>query len=319
MSLNFDSKPWDAKVEQAEAVYARPNSTDADMDKLSDARKARCRAKIACVDKQPLPFLQGLLIAVERRGADKAAGGWHRSPTLDEWYDAADGGVWDSDYAAANTPENRRVLHTLLSAMVECPRTWARSAVVRHLRAQGKQKQTKYTGNGVLGARNALAWKGDDVIGTMAVLMDTGELWDPRNVRVADALCVQCEGFDYYPSEAVWEASYKTGANPFAFNHTKRNTRLLKQLCTTLEHMGLGPALTRPSPKGPAKARKAKVFKPGDKVTKGNARDLPLGAVLDMPKGHRPYTYGARRLWLLNRQKTGGMWGCGEAATSARS
>lgn len=246
MGLNFDSKPWDAKVEKAQ--YGR-YSSDLDRRNMRVVQSARFRAKAASVNEQPLPLLQGLLITVDTRQG-LMLDPHHGSPKLDTWYDSSDEAPWEEAYKQANTPVNRRVLHTFLSALIECPRTWARSAMTRHLRGTGKQRQTKYTGNGIFGAGSG--WGAKDVINVLKVLMETSDQWG-LDVRVADSLCTQVEGFGGYPSREVREEAYQKCVDPFAVTQTKRNTRLLKVLCTTLEHMGLGPELQRPASKASPK------------------------------------------------------------------
>ncbi len=279
MTLKFDSGTWSRRTTESEKrAYRRASSTDADIERHWTLMKMAGAAKITAVEKQALPFLQGLIVTVGTRGANLGSGWWL---DVDDFYKPL------VDFDANNTPENRRVLHTLLQALIECPRTWARSAVQRHLRGTGKQKETKYTGNGVFGTGSG--WKEDETTLVMKVLMGTT---NDRglNISTADVLCMYVEGFEDLNEEA-WEAAgqaWENGkdVNPFAVTQTKRNVRFLKNLSTTLEHMGLGPEMARPAPKV-KKTRKAKTFKVGDKVTTRNMRDVPVGGRVEVTQKAR--------------------------------
>ena len=164
------------------------------------------------------------------------------------------------------TDRTRRELHTMLAALRDCPKTWAKSAFMRMLRGTGAQKTYAHEATGTFG---------------------TGSGWKTRELDcVADPLFngVSSEVFVWYdprindyPDEEMWEAAFATGGNgnPFAFTLVEKDKEFINKVLALLEADGIGGPLPKPTRKGKGKTKQWKV---GDRVSSGNIRLLPVGA-----------------------------------------
>ena len=258
------------KAYHAKAQEFWDSRADDSWDRREALKNAHNVKRALRVRQRAIPFLEGFIILVGSKGSEVA--------DLYTWYEQA--GTEDGQFLLDqhNTPENRRVLYTILRALGEIPKTWARSAFGRHLRGQGKQKDTGYYGNGVFGAGSGWTQRELDPI---LIAMADG------NNASSEVLVYLDPQFADYPDAEMFEAAYAAAsgdANPFAMTLVHRDTEFINVLCGTLEHMGLGPEMDKPAPKRKPKTRKPKVFKVGNKVTARNKRDLLPGATIKPEK-----------------------------------
>ncbi|HEU5114546.1 MAG TPA: hypothetical protein VFT82_02145 [Candidatus Paceibacterota bacterium] len=171
-----------------------------------------------------------------------------------------------------DTPETRRALHTILRAFSEVPKSWARSAFVRFLRGNGKQKEAKYHGAGMFGLD--YGWKGEEVTAVCAVIADETSPYSQALVTYAN---VEKEIREADPDYQV--TSYDVR---FKAVRAERDVEFLTALCSMLEKRGLAP-IPKPKERKPKKTRVPKQFVPGDVVTLRNMRDVPLPAHVRIP------------------------------------
>ncbi|MFH1429941.1 MAG: hypothetical protein ABIG71_00280 [Candidatus Uhrbacteria bacterium] len=171
-----------------------------------------------------------------------------------------------------DTPESRRALYTILRALTEVPKSWAKSAFIRFLRGTGKQKGAKYHGAGTFGVN--YGWKEQQVEAICNVIAD----WDARYSQmlmqyadVAEEIREEDPDFEVVDSQAT-----------FAATRVERDVDFLNALCGILEQRGLCP-VPKPADQKPKKERKPKTFKPGDIILKRTLRDLPLPAHVRIP------------------------------------
>lgn len=207
-------------------------------------------------------FLNALIILVGNRGT--------KYVPFDMAFEKSGSHDLKKELAKHDTPEVRRTLYTILKALTEVPKSWARSAFVRFLRGIGKQKNEKYHGAGMLGAQ--YGWKGNEVTFICEVVAGSHELYAQVLMSYADMEKEIREIREADPEFQITDYSVK-----FKAVNVERDVKFLNQLCSILEAKGLA-AVPTPSPEKPTKPRKVKVFKPGDVIRRKDLRDLPLPA-----------------------------------------
>lgn len=227
-------------------------------DEQDAINKAHQIETIRRAQARPNDFLNGLLVLVGNRGASYLE--------FDTAFDHSTDPKVTKEIIAANTPEARRNLYTILRALTEVPKSWATSAFCRFLRGTGKQKDAKYHGAGTFGVR--YGWKEQEVEQICRIITSRG--------MYADCLMSYADVADeIHNADPDFEiVDYHT---TFTATRVERDVTFLNTLCKLLEGQGLGPVPT-PAPVKPKKARKIKVFKSGDIVRKKDLRDLPLPA-----------------------------------------
>lgn len=174
-----------------------------------------------------------------------------------------------------NTPENRRTLHTVLRGLAEVPRSWACSAVTRHFRGTGRQKDDKYAGCGVLGAD--YGWTTDQTRNVCGILADGS---NPYSVVLMTYMDAQ-EALREAEEDGELDPMDRNPAAEFAATSVRRDTVFIDCLCGILEARGLA-EMPEPKVKAPKKEHVPKVFQAGDIVTARNIRDLPLPALVEV-------------------------------------
>jgi hypothetical protein len=187
------------------------------------------------------------------------------------------------DNSAFNTPEHRRDLYTFLKGYSETPASYAMSATTRFFRGIGKQKGMKNFGCGAFGTKSK--WKNDEVKNVVDMLIPAHYDSMP-NVTLPDlfAVCNNTEDAIYRRIEeldAKGDYDHDLWGATFKATNIKRDKDYLLELCANLKDKGLAPAVVH-APKPVKKARKKKVFKNGDKITKSNIRDLPFGSEIEL-------------------------------------
>lgn len=212
-------------------------------------------------------FAAGLLLLVGTR---------NKCYKLDDLFTHSKNEKLQEELANHNTPENRRALHTLLKALSEIPRNWARSTFVRHLRNNGTQKgkEYKYYGKGAFGAD--FGWKEKELSLVCDVLM--GNEYSSYGQMLIAYADVESEIRTEDP-DLEGERSYEA---TFAGTRTEKYKPLIDKLCEILEKDGLA-SVPEPKKKAPSKPRPKKEFKPGDTIRKGTLKDLPLPALVRVP------------------------------------
>ena len=270
---------WDNKIKQARV---RRHDQDRDTWKRGQRVVAQRRARIIALAKErPYEYLANLITIVSSRGA---AG----QPDLEGAYVDFDPDEVDT----YNTPEGRWWTDKFLEAVANMPTTYAVSAARRYLKGNGKQAKLTTPGVGLMSVNNG--WKGKEVDLVTAMFFDTtfgAPCYDPEYIgEHSDA------DLDEDQREELWESGAAYSA--MRCEKDKDFIQELRDILATMEMKA--PNITPPKPKKP---RKIKVFKVGDKVTKRNARDLPVGAVIgfvgkpnkwrcgdaDVPKSHKNY------------------------------
>lgn len=190
---------------------------------------------------------------------------FHEKGTTPLSWDEAFGGLGER-LTAADTPETRKHVHAVLTALKTVPRSWAKSAATRFFRgtgAQGKPPWSNKPGAGVLS--KDYDWKQYQAEWFMEFFY-TGHFCD---------LFFPDDSPDCYGAEA-YEID-EAGGNRFAATRKERDDEFFDALIGVLEARGLAQVIDKPDIPQP-KPHKAKVFQPGDKVTTKNVRDLPSGS-----------------------------------------
>lgn len=218
------------------------------------------------VQQRPEEFLDGLLVFVGSRCTQYVE--------FDKAFAESDDPAYRKEVLLANTPENRRILFTLLKALTEVPRSWATSAFLRFLRGTGKQKDAKYHGAGTFGTR--YGWREDEVKALSEVLTQSRYRSSYASVLMSYA-DVEAEIEEDDPDYEVVDYDAK-----FKAVRANRDVAFINRLCDILDAQGLGP-VPLPAEEKPKKERKAKQFHSGDIIRKSNLRDLPLPAHIQMP------------------------------------
>lgn len=149
------------------------------------------------------------------------------------------------------------------------PTTYAVSAARRYLKGNGKQAKLTTPGVGLMSV--AQGWKGKEVDRVTAMFFDTtfgAPCYDPEYIGTySDA------DLDEDQRDELWES----GA-AFSAMRCEKDTAFIQELRDILATMEMkAPNITPPKPKKP---RKIKIFSVGDRISKRNARDLPVGAVI---------------------------------------
>jgi len=205
----------------------------------SQVGRAWAAETIRRIERDPTPYLQGLVIVMGSRGAEPrgvVTGCWHVNGhgqvSAPGWYERAVDrpDEWEAMYQKYNTDDTRQNLHTLLSALAEIPQSWAMSAFKRFLRGIGKQKGAKYTGAGMFD-RNS-GWKAREVEGVARLLADSrgtmfGALWPADPLNYYDP--------DYDPYGALGGEIEDEGGDRWAATRVERNKPFIDKLCKMLE------------------------------------------------------------------------------------
>lgn len=213
-------------------------------------------------------FLNALLAFVSGRGRTY----WD----FDDAFEHSDDPENVQAIAQCDTPEHRRVLHTILKALCEIPRTWAPSAFSRFLRGIGKQKGAKYYGAGSLGTSSG--WTQREVEAVCQQLAGDRHWQHPYSAVLMSYADVESEVSAAEEAGLVEEGTHYEVRNRAA--RATRDVEFIQRLCSMLEERGLGEM-----PQAPVierKPRKQKEFKPGDIVRSQSFVDLPLPARLRM-------------------------------------
>lgn len=205
----------------------------------------------------------------------------------------------EARHAAANTPETRWLVRTMLEAISKIPRSWGRSATMRFLRGTGKQKGTNYPGAGILSAERG--WREYEAT-ALAKMFHEGDF---------GSLFLSDVSADAYGEEGREIA--EEGGNRFAATSKDRDDAFIAKLIGMLDAEGVKAPIIAGKP--PPKPRKSKEFKPGDAVTQGNLRDVPTGAHLRMtvaeyPSGPKTGEFEAtERTWemVVESRETGSL------------
>lgn len=194
-------------------------------------------------------------------------------------YIAFDRAFVNSDYSEylkvlkrVDIPENRRILHTILKALTQIPKSWARSAFVRFLRGTGKQKKAKYYGAGSLGPQ--YGWTEREVTGVCEVIAGDTNPYAKVLMSYAD---VPKEIQNKDPDFEIVDHDVQ-----FKATCVERDIEFLHRLCQILENRGLAEVPDIKERKK-TKPHVPKIFKSGDIIRKGNLRDLPLPAYVRIP------------------------------------
>ena len=251
------------QLAELEAEHGRKKDSGMSWDEYWNQKKAIERAHLVAkagrVQERPDEFLNALLIFVGSRG---------------KLFIGLGGAFVHSDDAktiealdTCNTPETRRELYTILRALTEIPKSWARSAFVRFLRGIGKQKGAEYHGAGMFGT--AYGWKEKSVTAICEIITGKNSEYAHMLMSYAD---VEQELRDADPDFEVvdYDASFKA-------TRVERDIEFLNRLCEILEQRGLAD-IPKAEGQKPKKKRVPKVFKSGDIVRKGSIRDLPVPA-----------------------------------------
>ncbi len=258
---DVENNDYETKLEDA-----RRNRNWQDSEPI---RKAWLVKQVQRAQARPDEYINGLLVLVGSRGTQYLdfLGAFSKNDEPDVV----------AAVKANDTPEARRNLYTILRALTEIPKTWAKSALIRFLRGTGKQKGSKYHGAGTFGTD--YGWKGNEVeniceviaggegyaaANYCSVLMNYRDLYDDIS---------QAANNDYEEID-IDARNYATNVD--------RDIEFLKECCDILEVRGLGP-VPKPTPKKAKKPRKVKEFKSGDIIRKGTLRDLPLPAHVQVP------------------------------------
>ncbi|MBI5549491.1 MAG: hypothetical protein HY901_36860, partial [Deltaproteobacteria bacterium] len=139
--------------------------------------------------------------------------------------------------AKHDTPETRRLLHTMLGGLMEMPTTVAASGATDYFLGTGSFNQTKKAGVGLLSSSNAWAkeaqWKNADTQRVVQALFVDQEY---DSSHLGNLLTQPDEEFQGYPDARLWEAARNsTSASPFAMTHSVRNKELIGAMMRELE------------------------------------------------------------------------------------
>lgn len=258
----FTKAELDAQQAELTVLERTRKATNQDWDQFWAQEQALKRAHQlrtnARVHDRAEEFLNSLIILVGSR-AEVVVG-----------FNYAFAGSDKADFRRAlmelDTPEARRSLHTMLKALTEIPKSWARSAFVRFLRGTGKQAGAKYHGAGLFSSR--YGWREMNVTAIAEVIAGQG----PTARVLMSYADVEAEIAEVDPEFEVVESDVSRVAVRVA-----RDVDFLNQLCDMLEKRGLAD-LPVPKETKPTKAHVPHVFKPGDIIRAKAIRDLPLPA-----------------------------------------
>jgi len=251
---------WDSMLEKAketrdtdEFPHRNRQYNQSRCDRISAYHKAFQMERLRRIEARPGDVVDLLLVAFHEKG---------KTPIT---WEAAFGGL-DDRLKAANTPETRRHVHTVLQGLRVAPRSWAKSATTRFFRGTGKQGKPPWSnkvGAGVLAKE--YGWKTYEATWFVEFFY-----YHP----LCD-LFFSDDSPDCYGEEA--HEIDEEGGNRFAATRKERDDEFFEALTEVLEERGLADEIVMPDKK-PVKVRKPKVFKPGDRITTRNARDLPEGS-----------------------------------------
>lgn len=210
------------------------------------------------VHERATEFLNALIILVGSRGTKYADFGYVFSSS-----DAAD---IKEALASCDIPEARRQLYTILRALTEVPKTWARSAFVRFLRGIGKQRGAKYHGAGMFGTD--YGWKEKNISAICQVITGNGAYAKVlmSYADVAEEVREVDSDFEFVDYEVEFKGV-----------RVERDVEFLNQLCDMLDERGLAD-IPKAKEKGPKQPHKPRIFKSGDIIRQRTLRDLPLPA-----------------------------------------
>ena len=233
-------------------------------------------------------FLNGLIIRIGKRG--------HGHQYFDAFFSHSDSLDMKEMLSVYDVPETRRALHTILKALIEVPRSWGPSALVRFLRGIGKQSGLKYYGAGMFGVR--YGWTAKEITGVCSEIANGRAYYSGFSEvlmsyeDVEDKVRKACEAREIEkerklkesknanPDFEIIDEDSDTRSNenlPYGSTRAVRDIEFLNKLCSLLETKGLG-SLPVPQPEKPKKLRKPKIFKSGDVIRCKDLRDLPLPA-----------------------------------------
>lgn len=243
------------------SMQAAPLRDAKDYDGLERARSVLEGVRLQRASQHPGPVADALLLHVGTRGA--------QTPTIDDVFNDVGRRVGlDSPYGAPrsagidvavaarahDTPENRRLLHSILQGLRAMPTTVAGSGAVKYFLGTGSFAGKDKDGVGLLSSANKWAkdagWKNDDTTRVITALFQdhygSGD-WN----GVGKLLTQPKGGFQGYPDGPLWDAARESeySASPFAMTHSERNTTFIDALMKELEGRGLGAPLAYAAPK----------------------------------------------------------------------
>lgn len=251
--------------------YHKKDRTSFDFNSYWNEREC-CRIAyntklISLAKERPEDILNALLVCIDTKGEKYI-----------DFYSAFESNDSEQILAAiqkANTPENRRWLYTILKALTEIPKSWAKSALVRFLRGIGKQKDAKYHGAGLFGEK--YGWSTHQVDSICHIIASCNDY----SVSYSSIL-MSYDDVQEEIDEADPEWEEVKGDARFAATRAERDVEFLNKLCSMLEEKGLS-SIATPAPQKPKKAHVPKEFKAGDVIRKNTMRDLPLPAHIRIP------------------------------------
>lgn len=270
-----EKRAWKKKFADIKAEYKdKPDSNEQERAAekgVAHALKAEVSNKVL---ERAENLVDGLLFIVGKRGAEylrfRALFTFAKDPQV------------VARIEEANTPENRRELYTILRAFSEIPKSFGCTAFIKYLRGTGKPGQPKYAKHGQGMFAKEYGWTTDQVKRVCEFLMGYHYEHKPHfgsyQSVVNSYADVQDEIYKDDP-DLDKDGAYKA---TFAATRAEKNIPLLEKMIAILEERGLGPIPT-PKKTGPKKKRVPKKFKPGDKIRRGNLRDLPLPALVKVP------------------------------------
>ncbi len=263
-------KSWEGRLKDLEAEH-RKGGTYLE-SKYYAEEKAIKLEELALVKQRVLQrvgeFTDALLLMVAERGTKQYPLGWIFSHSAEARVIV--------DIERANTPENRRDLHTLMSALKTTPKSWGRSAFVRFLRDNGEQANPKYKYPGKGLFAKEYGWKTDQLNMICDQLLGNRwhESWELG--RVLNSFADVADEIREDDEEMEKEGSYKA---TFSATRAERNNELIDEVLSVLERRGLAP-MPEPKKSEPKPPRQPKQFSPGDKIRSATLRDLPLPALV---------------------------------------
>lgn len=254
----WEAKKTAARIHRPEDVVFRADSPNPYYQSVYDRLRAIESAweveRLRRIRSRSDDLLNLLLVAFHERGSQAIT-----------WEDVYEGGLGDR-LSAANTPEVRKHVHTVLRGLKSVPRSWAKSATTRFFRGIGKQGEPPWSekpGAGVLS--KDYGWRTFEAEWYVEFFYR-----EPLNgVFFTD------DSVNPYSEEG--HEIDEEGGNRFAATTKSRDDEFFDTLISILEARGLAPDIDKPNIP-PPKPHKAKVFAPGDVITSRNLRDLPKNA-----------------------------------------
>lgn len=249
-----------------------------DYDRQRNAvENERMTAIVEAVKQRSVEYVDALLLLVGSRGAKPLD--FYKAFSL-----SADPAVRE-DIATHDTPENRRLLHSLLGALAEMPADWNEIDYRRFLTGTGEPKKAKYDYPGKSMLKKGSGWTGVQIDFVCKQLAGDESLYAkvlrlheaPQEAVAEEAEEPEVEVdveidpenyFDVEDSRSV--SSYEPEPKP----EIQRNKEFIASLRRMLEERGLAEAPSKPA----KKSAKVKEFKVGDAIKKADLKKLPLPA-----------------------------------------